>query len=67
MESTNIVDIMASGDQKGWYEALKRGVEFSSTTDLQLMEVLQYPGDESPRWSERSLDDMTIQGLFDEV
>jgi hypothetical protein len=58
---------MATGDQKDWYFALKRGAEFSSDTDLKLVEVLRYPGFEEPRWSERSLNDTSLKALFKKV
>jgi hypothetical protein len=58
---------MATGDQQDWNLALKKGAEFSSATDLKLVEVLRYPSLEKPQWAERSLNNTTLKGLFDEV
>jgi len=65
----NNINIMAQGDQRDWYEALKHGAVFSDsdTTDLKLVEVLRYPCLETPRWSERRLKGTDLQVLFDEV
>jgi len=59
---------MAVGDQKEWYEALKRGAAFyDSDTELKLVEVSRFPGVETAQWSERSLDDTTLEKLFNEA
>jgi hypothetical protein len=43
-----------------WYEALRRGVQLSGTTQCDTLEILQYPSLAKPQWHEGTVDDSTL-------